>query len=231
MRDRDDRDHELRGAMRDYPDHFGAHETGRDTWRSGDRSDRYDRRFDRREQRFDPRFDDSDDRFGDRSWSSERPYRSHEDERYRLRDDIAGYRGSGSDRMSDRDDRFRGQVAGHGTDATGGTRSLNRGPHHGKGPVGFQRSDERIKETACEALTDHGDIDASHIEVSVKAGEVTLSGTVEDRRTKRLAEDCVEAVPGVKDVHNQLRIGEHRSANADKPSDRTEHIDKKHPSS
>lgn len=83
-----------------------------------------------------------------------------------------------------------------------------RGPHAGKGPVGFQRSDERIRERVCEALTDDGEVDASRIEVSVKGGEVALTGAIEDRRMKRLAEDCVEAVPGVKDVHNQLRIGE-----------------------
>src|SRR5262249_33835225 len=84
----------------------------------------------------------------------------------------------------------------------------HRGPHHGKGPVGVQRSDERVRELVCEALTDDGEVDATSIEVSVMAGEVTLIGTIEDRRMKRLAEDCVEAVPGVKDVHNQLRIGE-----------------------
>jgi osmotically-inducible protein OsmY len=87
-------------------------------------------------------------------------------------------------------------------------RPQRHGPHAGKGPVGFQRSDERIRELVCEALTDDGEIDATRIEVSVKGGEVTLTGGIEDRRMKRLAEDCVEPVPGVKDVHNQLRIGE-----------------------
>jgi osmotically-inducible protein OsmY len=59
----------------------------------------------------------------------------------------------------------------------------------------------------CEALTVDGEIDATWIEVSVKGGEVTLAGAIEDRRMKRLAEDCVEAVPGVKDAHNELWIG------------------------
>jgi len=100
-----------------------------------------------------------------------------------------------------------------------------RGPHAGKGPVGFQRSDERIRELVCEALTDDGEIDASRIEVSVKGGEVALTGSIEDRRMKRLAEDCVEEVPGVKDVHNQLRIGE-SSTTPDRsghPEDRSGH--------
>ncbi len=83
---------------------------------------------------------------------------------------------------------------------------LRRGPHRGKGPQGFVRSDERVRELVCEALTDDDDVDATHIEVTVKNGEVMLGGTVEDREMKRRAEDCVERVPGVRDVHNQLRI-------------------------
>jgi hypothetical protein len=45
-----------------------------------------------------------------------------------------------------------------------------------------------------------------HIEVQVDNGEVTLTGTVDDRRTKRLTEDIAESVYGVKDVHNRLRV-------------------------
>lgn len=81
------------------------------------------------------------------------------------------------------------------------------GGHRGKGPQGFMRSDERIREMVCEALSDDDHIDATHIEVVVKNGEVILTGTVEDRRQKRLAEDCVEHLPGVRDVQNQLRCG------------------------
>lgn len=101
----------------------------------------------------------------------------------------------------------RTQDSRSGAGPARGRMAQARGPHSGKGPVGFQRSDDRIRELVCEALTDDGEVDASHIEVTVKGGEVTLTGAIEDRRMKRLAEDCVEAVPGVKDVHNQLRIG------------------------
>jgi osmotically-inducible protein OsmY len=82
-----------------------------------------------------------------------------------------------------------------------------QGGHRGKGPAGYQRSDDRIRELVCEALTDHDHIDATNIEINVKNGEVTLTGTVEDRRQKRLAEDIVEELAFVKDVLNQLRIG------------------------
>jgi hypothetical protein len=80
------------------------------------------------------------------------------------------------------------------------------GPFRGVGPQGYQRADERIKEEVCERLTWHGQIDASQIEVDVKEGEVTLRGQVEHKHTKRLAEDVVEKINGVKDVQNQLRV-------------------------
>ena len=54
-------------------------------------------------------------------------------------------------------------------------------------------------------MTDHAYLDASDIEVSVKEGEVTLSGKVFDRTDKRLAEDVAESVTGVKNVQNNLR--------------------------
>lgn len=81
-----------------------------------------------------------------------------------------------------------------------------KGAFTGKGPKNWARSDERIREDVCEALTYDAHVDASDIEVSVKDGEVTLIGTVSGRGEKRLAEDVAEGVRGVSDVHNQLRI-------------------------
>lgn len=81
-----------------------------------------------------------------------------------------------------------------------------RGQHAGRGPKGYRRSDERIEEDVNEELTRHPEIDASEIEVRVQSGEVTLTGTVENRQAKRLAEDLVERVFGVTDVHNQIRV-------------------------
>jgi len=80
------------------------------------------------------------------------------------------------------------------------------GPHRGKGPVGYQRSDERIRELVCESLTDDDQIDASRIDVKVENGEVTLTGSVEDRHAKRDAEDCACSIAGVRDVQNLLRV-------------------------
>lgn len=80
------------------------------------------------------------------------------------------------------------------------------GPYTGRGPRGYQRSDERIHEDIAERLTRHGHIDARQMQVHVQNGEVTLTGTVNSRQEKRLAEDLADSVSGVKDVQNQLRL-------------------------
>lgn len=83
---------------------------------------------------------------------------------------------------------------------------VQRGEHTGKGPKGYRRSDERITEEINEKLTQHAQIDASEIEVQVSNGEVTLTGTVDGRQAKRLAEDVADEVSGVQEVNNQLRV-------------------------
>jgi hypothetical protein len=82
------------------------------------------------------------------------------------------------------------------------------GPFTGMGPEDYHRSDERIKEDINERLTQHGQIDARKVHVEVQDGEATLTGEVPDRHSKRMCEDVVYTVTGVKDCHNQLRIKE-----------------------
>ncbi|WP_414472436.1 BON domain-containing protein [Microvirga sp. M2] len=79
------------------------------------------------------------------------------------------------------------------------------GPHRGRGPKGYRRSDERIHEDVCERLMEDRFIDASNVEVTVKDGEVTLSGTVASRGLKYRAEDLAELASGVRHVQNNLR--------------------------
>jgi len=83
------------------------------------------------------------------------------------------------------------------------------GPHAGRGPRGYQRSDERIRDEIHERLTAHGLIDASDVECRVANGEVTLTGFVDSRAAKRAAEDIAEDLYGVREVHNQLRVRSH----------------------
>lgn len=88
-----------------------------------------------------------------------------------------------------------------------GTQPLDRsGPYSGRGPKGYKRSDERIIEEACLRLEKAGDVDASEIEVTCSEGVITLRGKVEDRASKRIAEQCVEDIYGVRDVMNELQV-------------------------
>jgi hypothetical protein len=103
-----------------------------------------------------------------------------------------------------------------------------QGAFAGRGPKNYKRSDPRIQEDVCDRLTADPQIDASEIEVSVQDGEVTLDGCVDDRSIKRAAEDCIEALPGVIQVHNRLRV---QSAAARERNRFSEQRDEQHPAS
>src|SRR5262245_52757191 len=61
---------------------------------------------------------------------------------------------------------------------------VRRGSHRGRGPRGYKRTDERIREDVNDRLTDDYYLDASEIEVTVKDCVVTLTGSVDDRQDK-----------------------------------------------
>ncbi len=172
----------------------------RDRGYRGNAQRRHGGRFDQEHPRDERgRFVDEDDesaRFGgrqSRADDEEREPRSYDEER-------GGHRGWEEESRDERG-RFTGY---EGRSSFGGAR---RGPHSGKGPKGYQRSEQRILDDANEALAEHPDLDASEIEVDVESGGVVvLRGTVESRRSKRMAEDCMEEVAGVQDVRNELRL-------------------------
>ncbi|WP_460448317.1 BON domain-containing protein [Alsobacter sp. SYSU BS001988] len=128
-----------------------------------------------------------------------------------------GYEGR-SDRYSDRDrnergffDRASDEVASwFGDDEAERRRrqdaAQEQSHHRGRGPRGYSRSDDRIREDVNDRLTDDPHIDASDIEVVVQNGEVTLSGNVNERFAKRHAEDIAESVSGVTHVQNNIRV-------------------------
>lgn len=76
------------------------------------------------------------------------------------------------------------------------------------GPIrrGHRRSDERLAQEIHEILTKDPEVDAQEIEVRVDGGVVTLTGEVESSDAKLLAEELVESLPGVREVHNRLRV-------------------------
>jgi osmotically-inducible protein OsmY len=102
----------------------------------------------------------------------------------RIGDEVSSWFGGEDDRQSDR----------------------NRQSFRGRGPRNYSRSDDRIKEDINDRLTDHHYIDASDIDVEVNGGEVILTGTVDSRYAKRMAEDIAEDVSGVHNVENRIRV-------------------------
>src|SRR5215207_6163643 len=75
-----------------------------------------------------------------------------------------------------------------------------------RGPKARRRPDESLAQELHEILTHDPELDATEIEVVVEGGAVTLRGEVGDSDAKLLAEELVETVPGVREVHNQLRV-------------------------
>lgn len=74
----------------------------------------------------------------------------------------------------------------------------------GRGPRGYKRNDDRIREDICDRLMQSW-MNAEDVDVKVEDGEVTLTGQVDNRHEKRAIEDLAEMVLGVRDVHNHLR--------------------------
>lgn len=140
--------------------------------------------------------DDRDRWDRNRSWTGERgPGRV----------DRTDFMGRERDVEQGRADRAEGPASG---DWRGFSGWAPRGPYTGRGPRGYQRSDERIREDVCERFSQHGMLDATDVDVIVVTGEVTLRGTVPSRWAKREAEDLTESVSGVRDVHNELRVNQ-----------------------
>jgi osmotically-inducible protein OsmY len=150
---------------------------------------------------------------------------SYGDRSFRYGDRTQGYGGDrggadertwpdrGYDRHSGAD-QFRSSAAGAGASYGPGASWPQRdegdrgtGWFTGRGPKGYQRSDSRINDDVCDRLCDSAEVDATDIEVQVANGEVTLTGRVSDRSQKRRAEDLIEQVSGVREVHNNLRVG------------------------
>jgi osmotically-inducible protein OsmY len=91
-------------------------------------------------------------------------------------------------------------------EASGEGENADDARHKGKGPRTYTRSDDRILEDINDRMCDNPYLDASEIEVTVNNGEVILTGTVENKEAKWLAEDIGEEISGVKNVENRLKV-------------------------
>jgi hypothetical protein len=128
----------------------------------------------------------------------------HDVEQRRLHSSAsAGSRGS----SPEFEEQYRQHAQSLGSEiGNAGRRLIGKLKHIVRNPKNYTRSDERIREDVCDRLSVSRQVDPSELEVSVSAGEVTLTGTVSDRQMKFVAEEIADDVPGVHDVHNQLRV-------------------------
>jgi osmotically-inducible protein OsmY len=69
-----------------------------------------------------------------------------------------------------------------------------------------RRPDEAIWEDIHEHLTTNPDLDATEVEIVVEDGDVTLTGRVDTRESKWLAEEIARGVNGVVELHNRLKV-------------------------
>jgi osmotically-inducible protein OsmY len=199
--DATDRGYDYGERARDYGSRYGRRrerdEDDRDRIRS------FDTDYGRTTSRFYGRSgydygrDDYDERFGGR------------DERGRGRDERGWWNRAADEVMSwfgDEEALRRRRIEARG-----------EGNNRGRGPKSYRRSDERIRDDINDRLTDNDWLDASDVEVVVLSSEVTLSGTVDSRYAKRIAEDIAESVTGVSNVQNNLRV-QSRRAETDAPA-------------
>jgi hypothetical protein len=118
--------------------------------------------------------------------------------------------------------RLEDHELGHGGMLGAGDYRPGVAPPSGRGPKGYQRSDDRIREDICDGLMMSW-MNAENVDVQVRNGEVTLTGTVKSRDEKRAIEALAESVLGVKDLINSIRVErrdqpqEQRTQNAQQP--------------
>lgn len=75
----------------------------------------------------------------------------------------------------------------------------------GSGSIDRQRADGIVTTDISARIAAHDALDPSDVRVRTQHGVVTLTGVVDTRHDRRLAEQLVREVAGVKEVLNHLR--------------------------
>lgn len=149
-----------------------------------------------------PRWQEQQQQFGDRGFWE----KTKDEVSSWFGDEEAERRREFDRRMSDMEESRRGmEDYGQGRYARTSS-SFSMSSHRGKGPKAYRRSDDRIREDISDRLADDDRVDASEIEINVHDAEVTLTGSVDSRESKRRAEDIAEMVSGVQHVQNNIRV-------------------------
>jgi hypothetical protein len=147
-------------------------------------------------------------RWGERGWSDR--------DRWGDRDRFDEQRWRPADRWSEPQRDYYGQTQ-RGGSFFGDNRTERPGEREGffrrifkRGPKGYQRTDERLREDISERLMYATHIDSSEVTVAVTGGKVTLEGTVPERHMKHAIEDLVDECPGIQDIDNRVRVQSQR---------------------
>jgi osmotically-inducible protein OsmY len=90
--------------------------------------------------------------------------------------------------------------------SSGSERRKPGGSQAGRGPQFQRRSDDKIYQEIWELLSNNPDLDTSELQLHVESGEVTLTGSIDSRDARWLAEDLVNSVAGVREVTNRLKV-------------------------
>ena len=84
------------------------------------------------------------------------------------------------------------------------------------GPARASETDNRIESAFKKTYVYKTYLKEEHIKISSKDGAVTLAGSVADETHKPMAQDTVEALPGVTSVDNRIQVtGDRPAANSD----------------
>lgn len=73
-------------------------------------------------------------------------------------------------------------------------------------PLRASETDDRIESSASKSYVFKTYLKDDSIKTESRNGMVTLTGTVTQESDRRLAQDTVESLPGVKSVDNQLTV-------------------------
>jgi|GEM_PF-2470898 len=135
----------------------------------------------------------------------------------------SGNSGSGNSGSGQRGNGYSsGSSIGNRAGSTNGSGESTSGQHRGKGPKGYARTDTRIQEELSDRLMDDTELDASEVQVAIKSGEVTLTGSVPSKQCKFRAEEIAESCLGVTEVINQLRCQQGGKGQASKDSSKVD---------
>lgn len=81
--------------------------------------------------------------------------------------------------------------------------------HSQRGPEGYRRSDERIREIITDMIQTDPAIDSRDLDIKVHEGRVRLTGYIPDADAEKRISAVIQRVPGIKEIESELKINEH----------------------